>query len=88
MTLKVELLPDDGHGNPKSQAVIEYANFSERLEINRFGISFLSVSTASRDALVSANAFLVILKNHYSDNWQIQKIIDHISDMLYGFESE
>lgn len=62
---------------------------NKEVEIKKGGFPFVFVNTESRDVLISANTLLVSLHNSYSDpldKLRITKIINALSDMVYGFE--
>ena len=65
--------------------------FDRYLKINRNAEQYLFITDQSRDTLISANTFLLILRDAVQDaetKIQISKIIAHLSDMQYGFDTE
>lgn len=52
-------------------------------------IGLLYVNAGSRDAIISASTFLVMLRDMVQDletKLDITKVTDHLADMLYGFD--
>jgi hypothetical protein len=75
---------------PVTLIPLTQVSFTEKLDISKNGTPFLHVTKDSRDTLVSAETFLVALSDDLNDETRlcVQKVINHISNMLYGFDDE
>ena len=73
--------------------MISKAAFDDRIDVYLGSITkgkpFLCLTTDTRDVIVAANAFLAILADR-SENvetqMRIERVMSHLSDMMYGFD--
>jgi hypothetical protein len=61
----------------------------ELLVVNIQGKPMLYLDAGSRDVIVSVSSFLVVMLDNANDaetKLRIHRVINHLSDMLYGFK--
>lgn len=67
-------------------------DLGDGVKVTRSGFSeYLNITPDTRDAIVSANTFLVMLYDRVESaetKIRIGRVITHLSNMIYGFEDE